>query len=621
MKNTLTFAFALLLVLLALNHHFTNQTIRELQHDQQQIAERQGLRIEVVALLKAFSEIEASEAMFLESGKEKDLALYRQSRTALESGSVRLRSVIAPEKEARELRERIRPPQEVKFAEAERLIALRRGPGLDPAGFEAARAKGRVAMETIRGVLQPFDDEQRERIFSLLKQTEKRRQHTAFFSSGAALVFGGAFIALFLYTMRNLNERERLLREGLEARDALESALTSERTAHSEATHANNLKDEFIAVVSHELRTPLNAILGWTSLLREGAENDTELHEGLDTIDRNAHAQARLVDDLLDISRIMTGKVRLHIEEVDLRTVAVAVVDGLRPAAEARGVKVKVSAEPRSGEVLGDRDRLQQIMWNLLGNAIKFTPRGGQVEVSLGHSESLVVLEVRDSGQGIRPDFLPRIFDRFSQQDTSITRGQAGLGLGLAITRHLVELHGGQISVSSAGENQGATFRVEIPIVAVRELKDQFAQRKDAHPSRTAHPHALPEGVLRGLRVLAVDDQPDTLTVIERVLSRAGAEVRVAPSVPEALSVLRHWPAELVVSDIGMPGKDGYSFVRELRDHPNPALRELRAVALTAFAREKDRQDALAAGFDDFITKPVNAGELVETLARVSGRA
>ena len=621
MKNSLTVGFVLLLVLLGLSYYLTHEIIREAERSQLAIGEAQGVRIEIVALLKNYVDAETGQRGFLLTGEEEYLEPYARAQKLLGSGELRFRSVLAPLEQLRAMRARVHPQERAKLDELARTIEIRRSQGLDAAIVEMKTDTGKAAMDAMHAVLEEYDAAQRQAMGILFARSEKQRRQVTLLSTIASLILGASLVGLFVLTHRNLAERERLLRITQDAKDALQKSLAAERVAHSAATHANKLKDEFIAIVSHELRTPLNAIVGWTSLLRDGVESDEELREGLDAIDRNAQAQARLVDDLLDVSRIVTGKVRLQIAEVNLRAVVASVVDGLRPAAAARGVELKVVGTPESAEVLGDIDRLQQVVWNLLNNAIKFTPRDGSVEVSLGQSDSRVALEVKDSGQGIGADFLPHIFDRFSQQDTSTTRGQAGLGLGLAITRHLVELHGGKISVRSAGENQGSTFRVEIPIVAVRELKQQLAQRNGGGVAVAEAPREWADDVLKDLRVLAVDDQADTLAVIHRVLSRAGAEVRTATSVAEGLSILSDWPAELVISDIGMPGQDGYCFVRELRDHPNPAIRTQRVIALTAFAREEDRKQALDAGFNEHLAKPVQAAMLLDKVARVSGRA
>ena len=620
MKNSLVFGFTLLLVLLGGSYYFTWQAIREAERSQQAIGEAQGVRIELLALLKNYVDAETGQRGFLLTGEEKYLEPYERARQLLAGGELRLSSLRAPLEQMRAIRERVRPQEQAKLAELARAIEIRRTQGLEAAIEEVKKDTGKTIMDAMRAVLAEDDAEQRRIIIERFAHSQRQRRQVLLVSTLAALLLGTALVGLFFLTHRNLAVRERLLKIAQEAKDALQKSLAAERTAHSEATHANKLKDEFIAVVSHELRTPLNAIVGWTSLLRDGVTDEQELREGLDTIDRNAHVQAHLVDDLLDISRIVTGKVRLNIAEVNLRAIAVSVVDGLRPAAQARGVTVTVQSTAEAVEVLGDSDRLQQVVWNLLSNAIKFTPRGGRVELKMQHHESVVALEVTDSGQGIAADFLPRIFDRFSQADTSTTRGQAGLGLGLAITRHLVELHGGRISARSPGAGRGTTFRVEIPIVAVRELKKQLADRDYAPAGEDSAPEELPPEALNDLRVLAVDDQADTLAVVSRVLTRAGVNVRVASSVPEALSILGEWPADVVISDVGMPGQDGYSFVRELREHPNPDLRHLRVIALTAFARAQDRQAALDAGFDDHLAKPVNAGALLQKVAQIAAR-
>ena len=475
-------------------------------------------------------------------------------------------------------------------------------------------------MDDIRTLAAKLDAELAATMKVLLADAEQRLAFTASVYFSTSVIVAAALIALFFLTRRHFAERETLAVAQRASHARAELLLASERAAHSEATHANKLKDEFLAVVSHELRTPLNAILGWTTLLREGAEDAAELKEGLNTIDRNAHAQARLIDDLLDVSRIISGKVRLRISEVDLRAVALTVADGLRPAAEARGVTIELTPNVEATEVLGDPDRLQQVVWNLVSNGIKFTPRGGGIEVSVARAGSAVALEVRDTGQGIRPDFLPRIFDRFSQQDASTTRGQSGLGLGLSITRHLVELHGGTITARSDGEGQGATFHVEIPMIAVRELRDQLTDRGNGRTPQPAKPNeAEPTARLDGLRILSVDDQADTLAVIERVLTRAGAEVRTAITVADALAILRDWEPGCIVSDIGMPGQDGYSFIREVRNLP-PPLRTVPAVALTAFARESDRELAIEAGFNDHLTKPVDTSALLQKIVSLTHR-
>ena len=620
MKKSLLFGFIALLLLLVLDAGMSLHTQVQLRASQARIVEVAGIRIELRALLAAYVDAETGARGFLLTGEESYLQPYDAALATLARSDLRMKSLLAPEKELAELRARIETLGSQRMEALERLIAERRthGPEASLAALRQSRGKG--LMDDIRALAAKLDAELAATMKGLLADAERRLVFTTSVYFSTSVIVAAALIGIFFLTRRHFAERETLAVAQRVSHARVESLLASKRAAHSEATHANKLKDEFLAVVSHELRTPLNAILGWTTLLREGAENAQELKEGLDTIDRNAHAQARLIDDLLDVSRIISGKVRLRISEVDLRALALAVVDGLRPAADARGVKIALLASKEAAEVLGDPDRLEQVLWNLVNNAIKFTPRAGSVEISIERAGSSVALEVRDTGQGIRADFLPRIFDRFAQQDASTTRGQSGLGLGLSITRHLVELHGGTITARSAGEGLGATFHVEIPMIAVRELREQLDGRPTGRtPLPTMANAVLPNARLDGIRILAVDDQADTLAVIHRVFTRAGADVRTALNVAAALAILREWEPACIVSDIGMPERDGYSFMRELRDLPSP-LRNVPTVALSAFARDSDRALALEAGFTDHLSKPVDTVALLQKVAMLTHR-
>ena len=620
MKKSLLFGFIALLLLLVFDAGMSLHTQVQLRASQARIVEVAGIRIELRALLAAYVDAETGARGFLLTGEESYLQPYDAALATLARSDLRMKSLLEPEKELAELRARIETLGSQRMEALERLIAERRthGPEASLAALRQSRGKG--LMDDIRALAAKLDAELAATMKGLLADAERRLVFTTSVYFSTSVIVAAALIGIFFLTRRHFAERETLAVAQRVSHARVESLLASERAAHSEATHANKLKDEFLAVVSHELRTPLNAILGWTTLLREGAENAQELKEGLDTIDRNAHAQARLIDDLLDVSRIISGKVRLRISEVDLRALALAVVEGLRPAADARGVKIALLASKEAAEVLGDPDRLEQVLWNLVNNAIKFTPRAGSVEISIERAGSSVALEVRDTGQGIRADFLPRIFDRFAQQDASTTRGQSGLGLGLSITRHLVELHGGTITARSAGEGLGATFHVEIPMIAVRELREQLDGRPTGRtPLPTMANAVIPNARLDGIRILAVDDQADTLAVIHRVFTRAGADVRTALNVAAALAILREWEPACIVSDIGMPERDGYSFMRELRDLPSP-LRNVPTVALTAFARDSDRALALEAGFTDHLSKPVDTVALLQKVAMLTHR-
>ncbi len=620
MKKSLLFGFAALMLLLAIDAGMSLHTAARLRVNQSRIVEVANIRIELRALLAAYVDAETGERGYLLTGDETYLQPYEAARATLARSDARLKSLLTPEKELAELRGRIEALGTQKMAELERAISEQRAHGLEVALGVVREGHGKGMMDKIRALAAQLDAELAVTMQGLLADAEQRLAiSTSVFFSTSVLV-AAALIGIFFLARRHFGERETLAVAQRVSHARVESLLASERAAHSEATHANKLKDEFLSVVSHELRTPLNAILGWTTLLREGPEDANELKEGLDTIDRNAHAQARLIDDLLDVSRIISGKVRLRISEVDLRALALTVVDGLRPAAAARGVTITLLGSNEASEVLGDPDRLEQVMWNLVNNAIKFTPRGGRVEIAIERAGSSVALEVRDTGQGVRKEFLPRIFDRFSQQDATTTRGQSGLGLGLSITRHLVELHGGTIIASSEGEGLGATFRVEIPMVAVRELRGQLDERTTGRtPLPTQTQETVFGGRLDGLRILAVDDQADTLAIIHRVFTRAGAEVRTALNVAAALAMLDEWEPSCIVSDIGMPGRDGYSFIRQLRDMP-PPMRNVPTVALTAFARDSDRAMALDAGFNGHLAKPVDTAALLQKVARLTHR-
>ncbi|WP_313705482.1 MHYT domain-containing protein [Massilia sp.] len=383
--------------------------------------------------------------------------------------------------------------------------------------------------------------------------------------------------------------------------------------ARIEAERLNQLKDEFLSTVSHELRTPLNAILGWSQLLGKGPVGGDMLRRGLETIERNARAQAQLVDDLLDMSRILSGKVRLDLQPVRPAEFVGTVVESLGPTALAKRIRLDAELDQEAGPVLADSVRMQQVMWNLVSNAIKFTPAGGAVEVSLWREGEQVAMRVRDTGAGIRADFLPYVFDRFRQGDTSTTRQHGGLGLGLSIVRQLVELHGGTVGVDSAGEGQGATFTVRLPL---QPALPDWAQAPDAAPGEAQAAGAqapLPD--LSGTVILALDDDADSLDVVRTVLQGAGAEVIAAASPLDALRLLQERRPQLLVSDIGMPDMDGFELIRRVRALADNQLCMVPALALSAFARKEDRERAFACGFTDYIVKPVTPALLVEAVA------
>jgi signal transduction histidine kinase len=388
------------------------------------------------------------------------------------------------------------------------------------------------------------------------------------------------------------------------------AAIAIENAVFSEAREANRLKDEFLATVSHELRTPLSAMLSWVWMLRRGGLDDPATSRALEAIERSARSQARLVDDLLDVSRIATGKLQLNSRRVDLVSVVAAAADTAAGGAAAKGVALERLFDPSTGDVVGDPDRLQQVVSNLLSNAVKFTPSGGRIELRVGRKSGHAYVAVCDTGRGIAPDFLPHVFDRFRQADGTPTRQSGGLGLGLAIVRHLVELHGGRVEAESAGDGQGATFSVHLPIAAPAAA----SYRPDGAVASEDDTSLSP---LRGVQVLVVEDDPDTREALVLILGEAGAAVTAVPNAPEALAAIAAGPPQVLVCDIGLPGEDGYALLRRVRALPAGAGGTVPALALTAYARTVDQARALEAGFQAHVAKPFQPGPLVHVVARL----
>ena len=415
-------------------------------------------------------------------------------------------------------------------------------------------------------------------------------------------------------------------------------ALLREREAREEAEEADRLKDEFLATLSHELRTPLTSVLGWATLIRSGDIDEANYAIALETIERNARLQARLIDDLLDVSRIITGNLHLELRPIDLAPVVEAARDAVRPTAEAKGIQLRTSLAPGECSIKGDSNRLRQVVWNLLLNAIKFTPRGGSVAARLRCHNSSVILTVADTGEGIDADFLPHVFDRFRQAEGSISRRQGGLGLGLAVVRHLVELHGGNVSAASEGKGRGATFTVELPLVklevvstggqsGVRALEtdssiattagsDERVQKKAKFQTEPARD----EVSLSGVSVLLVEDDVDARTLIHKLLELRGATVTSAGSAAEALKAFKARIPDVLVSDIAMPDEDGYSLLRKVRSLPQESGGHIPAIALSGYASAKDKADTFAAGYQAHLAKPLEPADLVTAIERVLGK-
>jgi PAS domain S-box-containing protein len=417
----------------------------------------------------------------------------------------------------------------------------------------------------------------------------------------------------FAKLTRDLTDRKRI--EAAEVTNhEREEILEAERSARMAAQRATRVKDEFLATLSHELRTPLSAILGWTQVLLLSAETAPaeQIRRAIGVIDRNARAQVQLIDDLLDLSRMMTGKIRLDLHQISILNVVQAAVDSARPAAEAKDIRLQTALDSAPATVSADGGRLQQVIWNLLSNAIKFTPKGGRIHTVLQRVNSHIELSVSDTGIGIPAGFLPYVFDRFSQRDTSATRSFGGLGLGLAISKQLVELHGGTIKVASPGEGQGSTFVVELPLSIV-QIEDEKGER--VHPTaemQSSEVLALPN--LDGVHAFIVDDEPDARELLRRVLEDQGAQVTTFSSAKDVLATLKTTRPSIIVSDIGMPGMDGFQLIRALRVSESRGDR-VPALALTAFARSEDRKRSLAAGYQAHLSKPFDVGELVLLVA------
>ncbi len=416
-------------------------------------------------------------------------------------------------------------------------------------------------------------------------------------------------------TTRDVSQRKR-------AEAEREKLLAGEKAARAEADRSSRMKDEFLATLSHELRTPLNAILGWATILSTSTPDQEELRDGLETIQRNARAQTQIIEDLLDMSRIVNGKVRLEVQPTDLAAVLSAAMDTVRPAAQAKGVKLRSVLDPRAGPVSGDAGRLQQVFWNLLNNAVKFTPRGGQVQVLLECVDSHVQVSVADTGEGISADFLPNVFDRFRQADASTTRRHGGLGLGLAIVKQLVELHGGTVRVKSPGPGQGSTFIVMLPLTVLHpEVEPDVLNRR--HPRATMLDASLPDldpRRLTGVNVVIVDDELDARALVTRLLERCGAAVRTASTAEEVMGLIAEKKPDVLVSDIGMPREDGYALIRRIRSLAPDHGGNIPALALTAYARTEDRIKAVQAGFQTHVAKPVEPAELITMVASLAGR-
>ncbi len=431
----------------------------------------------------------------------------------------------------------------------------------------------------------------------------------------------GCIVLAITGSGRRYDEADLKLAEelGRRAAIAIDNARLFEMTQRerARAEEANHTKDEFLATVSHELRTPLNAILGWTVMLRSGSMSEEKRARAIETIERNARSQTQLIEDLLDISRIISGKLRLSVSPVQPHSILEGAIETIRPAAEAKGVRLQPVLDTNAGPIMGDPERLQQVVWNLLSNAVKFTPKGGRVQVRLQRVGSDIEITISDTGRGMRVEFLPYVFERFRQADMGIARSHGGLGLGLAISRHLVELHGGSIEALSPGEGLGSTFVVRLPLAPLSSTSIE----RQPEPAASQSSNDLPcPAEINGLRVLIVEDEQDARDLMASVLEGCLARVTTAGSAAEALEMIRQDPPDVLVSDVGMPGESGYDLIRKVRHLPPEQGGRTPAVALTAYARMEDRTRALMMGFDMHVPKPIEPSELLVVIAHLAGR-
>ncbi|MUG93952.1 response regulator [Scytonema sp. UIC 10036] len=492
-----------------------------------------------------------------------------------------------PEKEAliRELRQRYPPPADADF------------------GAPKVLRTGQPEMATEISEVLLLSIAQDDRHLSLLRQLNAQSYMLV------PLIVGDRKLGTIAFTSAQPERRYQKADLAMATEVAQRAAIAIDNARlYREAWEANRIKDEFLAIVSHELRTPLNSILGWAKMLRQRKLNQATATKALETIERNAELQTKLIEDILDVSRIVQGKIRLNLRPLYLKPVIEAVVENTRPSAEAKAVQVGLVIDPNVGQVTGDADRLQQIVWNLLSNAVKFSPSGGRVEIRLEQVNSMAQITVSDTGAGISADFLPYVFERFRQADGSTTRANGGLGLGLAIVRHLVEMHNGTVYAASDGEGLGATFTVQLPII-----EEQIVQQT---PMRLNSNSEFPS--LNGLRILIVDDNVDTLELITFILEQCQAQVKTATSASDAISIFLQFKPEVLISDIGMPGEDGYSLIQKIRTLPPEQNGQVPAAALTAFAGESESSRALAAGFQIHISKPVDPTELVAAIVKLA---
>jgi signal transduction histidine kinase/ActR/RegA family two-component response regulator len=586
-----------------------------------QVAFSNGVLDELDATLSTVTEAETGQRGYLITGSEVYLQPYDKAVASIGNHLQRLQTLTANNPGQARLLVVLRGHITTMLNELRETIDLRRR-----VSFEAAQAvvltnEGKRTMDEIRAVVSLMENQENDLLqVRMSDSTSSNRQAQATALSVGTLA--ALVIAVFYFQVtRSVAERTALLQQEEQARQAAESAFRAEREARDRAEQASRLKDEFLATVSHELRTPLNAILGWARMLRAGTVDPAAVPRGLDSIERNATAQAQLIEDLLDISRIVAGRLRLEVTQVDLVSVIRAAIDAVKPAADAKQILINVAADETGAAVSGDPQRLQQVVWNLLANSIKFTPPGGHVDVRLEKMDSEAHVSIRDSGEGISAEFLPHVFELFRQADAGPSRKQGGLGLGLAIVRRIVEMHGGTVRAESAGEGAGAAFIVELPLAGLKAASGAARlSRETTRPGSIGVPSLADPARLDGLRILAVDDQRDALEVTEAILTQSGAIVRTCTNADECLEQVQDWRPDVLIADIGLPQQDGYALIERLRSLDAVHGGKTPAIALTAYARVEDRMKILSAGYQMHVPKPVEPAELVTIVASLAGR-
>jgi len=598
--------FAIMLAMLLANAYLSYRNLRTVTRDARLVSRTDRILLDFERLLSALAEAETGERGFLLTDNPRYLAPYTSALAEVDEQVKDLRKLTEDDPSKQEIVSVLQHTIQNKIDELAQAIELKKQGESQAALAIVESESGKKPMDEIRRIINELvQSESGLRAHHVAESSNSERHAilTLVLVGGLGLVM---FIFFFVLVNRGMTERARLLDEERRAHERAETAFQAEKDARSEAEQANRIKDEFLTTVSHELRTPLTSMIGWSRMLREGGLDEVRTAQALETIERNARSQAQLIEDLLDVGRIVSGKVRLDAQSVALVPVIEAAIEALRPAAEAKKIQLQADLDLNAILVSGDPERLKQVVWNLVSNAIKFTPADGRVHVTLQRTNSHVEIIVSDTGRGISPAFLPHIFERFRQADSTSTRATGGLGLGLAISRHFVQMHGGTIHVVSHGVGKGSIFTVRLPI-----LSEQLAVRKE--PRLNVN---LPS--LDNVRVLAVYDEPDTLNMLATLLSQRGAQVQTACSAESALTILKTWKPDLIVADIGMPGEDGYSLITKIRALDAEEGRDTPTIALTAYARVEDRMRTLAAGYQMHIAKPVDPSELITIVASLA---